>query len=41
VAESTRATLVFETSLPTRFYLPREDIRANLEPSDRLSYCPC
>ena len=40
VAESTRATLVFETGLPTRFYLPREDVRADLEPSDRLSYCP-
>jgi uncharacterized protein (DUF427 family) len=40
LAESTRPTLVFETSLPTRFYLPREDIQADLEPSDKLTYCP-
>jgi uncharacterized protein (DUF427 family) len=40
VAETTRARLVFETQLPTRFYLPREDVRVALEPSSRRSYCP-
>lgn len=40
VAESTRARLLFETNLPTRFYLPREDVRAELHPSDRRTYCP-
>ena len=40
VAETTRARLVYETSLPMRFYLPREDIRAELRPTSSRSYCP-
>jgi len=40
VAETTRARLLFETSLPTRFYLPRDDVRVELHPSARRSYCP-
>ncbi len=40
LAETTRAVLVFETSLPVRFYLPREDVVAELTPSDQVSYCP-
>ncbi len=40
VAETTRARLLFETQLPLRFYLPREDVRVALEPSARRSYCP-
>lgn len=40
LAESARPTLVFETNLPTRFYLPREDVRAELLPSERVTYCP-
>jgi uncharacterized protein (DUF427 family) len=40
VAESTQARMVFETSLHTRFYLPREDVRVALEPSARRTYCP-
>jgi uncharacterized protein (DUF427 family) len=40
LAESTRTRLLFETNLPTRFYLPREDMRVALEPSTRRSYCP-
>ena len=40
VADTTRARLVFETSLPVRFYLPRGDIRAELHPSSRHTYCP-
>jgi uncharacterized protein (DUF427 family) len=40
LAETTRARLVFETSITTRFYLPREDVRVALHPSDRRTYCP-
>jgi len=39
LAESSRATLLFETSLPTRFYLPREDVRAELRPGARQTCC--
>src|SRR5919197_4722030 len=40
VAETTRARLLFETQLPTRFYLPREDVRVELRTSARRTYCP-
>jgi uncharacterized protein (DUF427 family) len=40
VAETTDARLLYETQLPTRFYLPREDIRVELQPSEARSYCP-
>lgn len=40
IAETTDARLVFETQLPTRFYLPRQDIRAELRPTESSSYCP-
>ena len=40
VAETTRATFVYETSLPTRFYVPREDVVADLAPSAKRTYCP-
>jgi uncharacterized protein (DUF427 family) len=40
VAETTAARLLYETQLPTRFYLPREDVRAELRPSARRTYCP-
>jgi uncharacterized protein (DUF427 family) len=39
LAESTRPTLLFETSLPTRFYIPREDVVAELGPSARQTLC--
>jgi uncharacterized protein (DUF427 family) len=39
VAESTRARALFETGLPTRWYIPREDVGAELEPSDRRTTC--
>jgi uncharacterized protein (DUF427 family) len=39
LAESSRPMLLFETLLPTRFYLPSEDIVVPLEPSDTVSYC--
>jgi uncharacterized protein (DUF427 family) len=39
-AESTRPRILFETSLPPRYYLPREDIRMDaLEPSDLRTGC--
>ncbi len=40
LAETTQARLLFETQLPTRFYLPREDVRLELEPSPTRTYCP-
>jgi uncharacterized protein (DUF427 family) len=39
LAESSRPLLLFETSLPTRFYLPPSDVVVDLEPSDTVSYC--
>jgi uncharacterized protein (DUF427 family) len=40
VAETTRARLLYETQISTRFYLPREDVRVALEPSALRTYCP-
>jgi uncharacterized protein (DUF427 family) len=39
LAESSRPMLLFETLLPVRFYLPREDVVVPLDPSDTVSYC--
>ena len=39
LAESSRPVLLFETMLPVRYYLPREDIRAELSPSSTQTYC--
>ena len=39
LAESTRPSVLFETMLPPRYYLPREDIRAELHPSTTQTYC--
>ena len=39
LAESSRPTLLFETMLPTRYYLPHDDIRAELIPSSTRTYC--
>ena len=40
VADSTRSVMLFETYLPTRYYLPREDVRMDLlEPSATTSVC--
>jgi uncharacterized protein (DUF427 family) len=40
VADSRRPTLLFETYLPVRYYLPREDVRLDLlAPSDRRTTC--
>lgn len=40
LAETTRARLLYETGLPTRFYVPKHDVRGELVPSARRSYCP-
>ncbi|MFV1959894.1 MAG: DUF427 domain-containing protein, partial [Planctomycetota bacterium] len=41
VAETTRALYLFETGLPTRYYIPWEDVRMDpLKPSARESACP-
>ncbi len=40
LAETERATGLFENGLPTRWYIPREDVNAALEPSDTITYCP-
>ncbi len=41
VAESTQPPLLFETGLPTRYYLPLPALRLDLlRPSDRQTHCP-
>ena len=41
VADSGRARFLFETGMPTRYYVPREDVRMDvLEPTDTVSRCP-
>jgi uncharacterized protein (DUF427 family) len=39
LADSSRSALLFETMLPTRYYLPPEDIRVKLLPSNKRTYC--
>jgi uncharacterized protein (DUF427 family) len=41
VAESPKPALLFETNLPTRYYLPRTHVRMDLlVPSDTVTHCP-
>jgi len=41
VADSVRARLLFETGLPTRYYLPKTDVRMDLlVPTDLHTGCP-
>jgi len=41
IAESNKPTLLFETSLPTRYYLPVADVRTDLlRPTDTETRCP-
>jgi uncharacterized protein (DUF427 family) len=40
VADTRRPRLLFETGLPARYYIPREDVRMELlEPSDHRTVC--
>jgi uncharacterized protein (DUF427 family) len=39
LVDSRRAFALFETGLPTRWYVPRDDILADLEPSDLRTQC--
>ena len=41
IAESRRPVLLEETGLPTRYYLPREDVRMDLlRPTTFSTHCP-
>ncbi len=41
VAETTRARFLYETRLPTRYYIPPEDVRMDLLiPSEKVTACP-
>jgi uncharacterized protein (DUF427 family) len=41
LAESDRAVLLDETGLPTRYYLPRQDVRTELlRPTEHTTTCP-
>ena len=39
LAETTRPRLLFETALPMRVYMPRGDVRVELRPSAKQTYC--
>lgn len=41
VADTTNASFLFETGLPTRYYIPKTDVRMNLlTPTDLATACP-
>ncbi len=40
LAETTRALALFESNLPPRWYMPRDDVVARLEPSETITHCP-
>jgi uncharacterized protein (DUF427 family) len=40
LADTRRAMALFETGLPIRWYIPAEDVVAELEPSDTTTRCP-
>ena len=40
LAETREAMALFESNLPARWYLPANDIVAELEPTDTITHCP-
>jgi uncharacterized protein (DUF427 family) len=41
VAETSRPVLLYETGLPTRYYIPKLDVRMELlEPTQTITHCP-
>lgn len=40
LASTERAVFVFETGLPVRYYIPKEDVSVALTPSDLTTACP-
>ena len=41
VADSSRPSILYETGLPARYYLPRDDVRMDLlQPTDTSTACP-
>lgn len=40
LAETSRAVALFESNLPPRWYLPRSEVKVELEDSDTTTYCP-
>jgi uncharacterized protein (DUF427 family) len=40
LAETEQAVALFESNLPTRWYVPSEDVAAELEPTDTVTRCP-
>lgn len=41
VADTTNASFLFETNLPTRYYIPKTDVRMELlTPTDSATHCP-
>ena len=41
IAETTKPTLLFETGLPVRYYLPKTHVRMDLlTPTESVSHCP-
>jgi uncharacterized protein (DUF427 family) len=41
IADTHHAQLLLETGLPTRYYIPQQDMRMEfLEPTETITYCP-
>lgn len=40
LAQTRSAVALFETGLPTRWYIPADDVQAQLQDSDTVTHCP-